>query len=80
MPEIGRGEISHHFAETHITRLPDGQAEVHGVSEDVWEAARLLLGYGEGCIVLGGEELLKEMRRRVEGMARNYGFFEIDGH
>ncbi|MEI7849523.1 MAG: WYL domain-containing protein [Chloroflexota bacterium] len=75
MPEIGRGEISHHFAETHITRLPDGQAEVHGVSEDVWEAARLLLGYGEGCIVLGGEELLKEMRRRVEGMARNYGFF-----
>ncbi len=76
MPEIGRGEISHHFAEMQITRLPDGRAEVHGSCEDVWEAGRLLLGYGEGCIVLGGPELLQELRQRVQGMARNYGFTE----
>ena len=74
-PEIGRGEVSHHFAETQVTHLPDGSAEVKGLTEDVWEAARLLLGYGEGCIVLGGEELVEEMLRRVEGIARNYGFW-----
>ena len=74
-PEIGRGEISHHFAETQITRRADGSAEVRGFSDDVWEAARLLLAYGEGCLALGGLELRREMERRVEGMARNYGFY-----
>jgi hypothetical protein len=72
-PEIGRGEISHHFDEIQITRHPDGSAEVRGSTDDVWEAARILLGYGEGCIVLGGEELVKEMLCRVRGMASNYG-------
>lgn len=75
MPEIGRGEISHHFEETEITPHEDGSAEVRGFTEDVWEAGRLLLSYGEGCIVLGGEEVLREVRRRVEGMAKNYGYF-----
>lgn len=75
-PYIGRGEISHRFPETQITRLPDGSAEVRAVTDDVWDAARVLLSYGEGCVVLGGEELVREMRRRVEGMARNYGFMD----
>lgn len=74
-PEIGRGEISHRFAEMQITRNDDGSAEVRAVTDDVWDAARTLLAYGEACIVLGGSDLLREMRRRVEGMARNYGFF-----
>ncbi len=74
-PEIGRGEISHHFAETQITRQADGRACVRGFTDDIWEAGRLLLAYGEGCIVWGGQELRREMERRVEGMARNYGFF-----
>lgn len=75
-PEIGRGEVSHHFDETQITPHPDGSAEVHGSTDDVWEAARILLGYGEGCLVLGGEELIKEMLRRVRGMASNYGLLD----
>jgi len=74
-PEIGRGEISHHFAETQITPLEDGSARVRGFTDDVWEAGRLLLSYGEGCLVLGGQELRREMERRVEGMARKYGFY-----
>lgn len=74
-PEIGRGEVSHHFAETQITRHADGRAEVRGFTDDIWEAVRLLLSYGEGCTVLGGGELRREMLRRVEKMAVNYGFF-----
>jgi hypothetical protein len=74
-PEIGRGEISHHFSETQITHHENGSAEVRGFTDDLWEAGRLLLGYGEGCIVLGGDELRREMLRRVEKMAKNYGFF-----
>jgi predicted DNA-binding transcriptional regulator YafY len=74
-PEIGRGEISYRFSEMQITRHGDGSAEVRAVTDDVWEAARTLLAYGESCVVLGGEDLLREMRRRVEGMARNYGYY-----
>jgi predicted DNA-binding transcriptional regulator YafY len=74
-PEIGRGEISHHFNELSIERLDDGSAEIRGFHDDVWEAGRLLLAYGEGCIVLGGNELRREMERRVRGMAQNYGFY-----
>lgn len=73
-PEIGRGEISYRFPEMQITRNDDGSAEVHAVTDDVWDAARTLLAYGESCIVLGGSDLLREMRRRVEGMAKNYGY------
>jgi hypothetical protein len=71
--EIGRGEVSHHFTDTQVTHLADGSAEVRGATDDVWEAARLLLSYGEGCVVLGGDELYREMRRRVNGMIGAYG-------
>lgn len=74
-PEIGRGEISHHFQEMQISRHPDGSAELRGFTDDIWEAGRLLLAYGEGCVVIGGTELRREMERRVEGMAKNYGFW-----
>jgi predicted DNA-binding transcriptional regulator YafY len=72
-PELGRGMISRHFEDMEIERLADGSAEVRGYTDDVWEAARRLLGYGEGCVVLGGEELRREMENRVQQMARNYG-------
>jgi predicted DNA-binding transcriptional regulator YafY len=75
LPEVGRGEISHRFPETKITRHDDGSAEVHAVTDDIWDAARTLLAYGEACIVLGGIELRREMERRVKGMARNYEFY-----
>lgn len=74
-PEIGRGEISHRFAEMQITRNDDGSAEIRAVTDDVWDAARTLLAYGESCIVLGGADLLREMQRRVKQMAKNYNFY-----
>jgi len=72
--EIGRGEISHRFAEMQIIRNEDGSAEIRAVTDDVWDAARTLLAYGENCIVYGGSDLLREIRKRVEGMAKNYGY------
>ena len=74
-PEVGRGEISHRFPETQVTRLADGSAEIQAVTDDVWDAARTLLSYGEACIVLGGLDLRREVERRVKGMAKNYNFY-----
>ncbi len=73
LPAIGRGAISRHFDEMHITRLPDGSAEVTGFTRDLFEAVRIFLGYGENCIVLGGDEIYREMLRRVREMAEHYG-------
>ena len=78
LPDIGRGEISHRFPETQVTRNADGSAEVHAWTDDVWEAARTLLSYGEGCIALGGVDLRREMEQRVKGMAKNYNFYIED--
>ncbi|GAB4483917.1 MAG: hypothetical protein OHK0031_07660 [Anaerolineales bacterium] len=75
-PEIGRGEISHRFAEMQITRNADGSAEVRAMADDVWEAARTLLAYGESCIVLGGNDLRREMERRIKQMAKNYHYYD----
>jgi len=70
---LARGQISHHFDETQITLLPDGRAEVKGCTENLWEAAQILLSYSEGCEVLGCPELREMMLNRVRGMARVYG-------
>ncbi len=73
-PPVGRGDISRHFQEMTVERRPDGSAEVKGFCDDAWEAVRTLLGYGESCVVLGGDEVLSLVRKRVRGMAENYGF------
>lgn len=75
-PPVARGDISRHFDEMTVESKPDGWAEVRGTCDDEWEAVRTLLGYGENCVVLGGPEVLRLMRRRVQGMAANYGFGE----
>jgi predicted DNA-binding transcriptional regulator YafY len=77
-PEIGRGEISHRFTEMQITRNDDGSAEVHAITDDVWDSARTLLAYGESCIVLGGVELRREVEGRIKQMAKNYNFYSED--
>jgi len=70
---LSRGSVSHHFDEMTVAPLPDGSVEIRGFTDDDWEAARLLLAYGEYCIVLGGDEVFRRVRRAVEGMAKNYG-------
>lgn len=74
-PAVGRGDISRHFEEMTVERQPDGSAVVKGFCDDEWAAVRTLLGYGENCVVLGGAELLALMRRRVQELAENYGFW-----
>lgn len=73
LPVLARGSISRHFDEMQIEYLPDGSAEVHAVTDDAWEAVRILLSYGENCIVLGGEEVRSQIENRIRKMAANYG-------
>jgi proteasome accessory factor C len=76
-PAVGRGDISRYFQEMEVERRPDGSAVVRGFCTDAWDAVRTLLGYGENCIVLGGDEVQELMLRRVQGMADNYGLSGI---
>ncbi len=59
--------------EPSLRRLADGWTRVEGQTLDVFELARNLLYYGAHCRVLGGPELVGEVRGVVEGLARVYG-------
>lgn len=72
LPPVSRGHISAHFNSMQVQRFPDGAVEVRAVTDDAWEAVRILLGYGEFCVVLGDETILRMMRKRVLGMIENY--------
>ncbi len=73
LPPMARGSISRRFDEMQIESRPDGSVEVRGYTDDPWQAARILLGYGENCIVLGGQVVLRRVEKAVRGMAKNYG-------
>lgn len=70
-PAVHHG-VSHHFADMQVEKLADGSAIVEGATYDPWDAARTLLHYGDSCTVLGGDEVLREMRKIVAAMAKNY--------
>ncbi len=61
-PLIARHSVSQHFPEQHIEKHDDGSATVIANVTDLFEARRILLGYGENCTVLGPPELLAQMR------------------
>ena len=72
--EIARGGVSRH---AHIETLgveerPDGSALVRGTTESVFWATQELIHYQHRCRVLGGPELLLEMRRTVRKMTQLY--------
>lgn len=71
-PPVSRGDISRHFAQMKVTRLDSGDVEVSGTTDDAWDAVRTLLGYGESCTVLGGEQVRALMLRRVGRMLQRY--------
>jgi len=73
LPPLGRGKVSRHFEEMEVIQREDGTAEVRGKTQDLFYAERVLLSYGQYCVVLGGPELLARMRQAVEGMYRNLG-------
>lgn len=70
-PAVHHG-VSRHFTDMQVEKLADGAAIVAGTTNDPWEAARTLLHYGDSCTVLGGDEVLREMRKIVAAMAKNY--------
>jgi predicted DNA-binding transcriptional regulator YafY len=72
LPPISRGVISRHFAEMTVKPLEDGSVEVTGYADDEWEAGRILLSYGEYCVVLGGDEVKAWMDKTIRGIKKNY--------
>ncbi len=76
-PEIARFGVTHYFDDMVVESRDDGSALVHGYTYDVFSATRTLLHYGPGCRVLGGSEMLREMQRLVENMAKVYELIEI---
>lgn len=78
-PRVARGGNA--TRQPHIDMLrtepqADGGLVVHAETDSVWWAVRALLHYGSTCQVLGGPEVLHEMRRTVEEMARVYELIE----
>ena len=67
-----RNGVSRHFADMQVERLAEGSAVISATTHDPWDAARTLLHYGDSCTVLGGDEVLREMRKIVAAMAKNY--------
>lgn len=72
LPPISRGMISRHFADMTVEPLPDGSVNVTGYVDDEWEAGRILLSYGEYCVVLGGDEVKAWMDKTIRGIKKNY--------
>ncbi len=78
LPPLSNGIISQRFEEMKVERLDDNSVIVSGYCEDVFEAGRILLTYGEFCIVYGGEELMGWMKKTIQGMKNNYFTEEKD--
>ncbi len=74
LPPLSRGTISQHFAEMQTTPLEDGSVEIRAVTDDLLNAERILLSYGQYCVVLGGPELKRRIQEAVRRMAENLRF------
>jgi predicted DNA-binding transcriptional regulator YafY len=70
---VARLGATRRFDKHHEKKLDDGWVEVSAETRDLFWASKILLKYGENCVVLEPPELVTEMRRVVIEMARNYG-------
>ncbi len=72
--DLARHGISYQrwIAIKHTETSPDGSIIVHGRTISLFWAKQSLLRYGRKCTVLGGAELLAEMRKEVNGLAEIY--------
>lgn len=73
-PEITRlGEITRHFDDMQIQPpTADGWVCVTAITDDLFRAVRLLLGYGPNCKVIGGSEARSEIQALVMATAAFY--------
>jgi predicted DNA-binding transcriptional regulator YafY len=58
--------------EPEMLPLDGGWVRVSGKTTDVFNLSRNLLYYGKNCRVLGGKELLAEMRKLARELAEIY--------
>ena len=72
LPPLSRGILSEHFYDMKTVTLEDGSIEISGFCDDPWEAGRLLLTYGEYCVVLGGDEVKAWMDKTLTRLIENY--------
>ncbi len=71
-PAIARHSVSEHFPGQEVERHPDGSATVTARITDLFEARRIVLGYGFNCVVYGPPELVEQMRRVRDHFVENY--------
>ncbi len=76
LPPLSRGIFSLHFYDMTTKTHADGSVEIMGYCDDAWEAGRLLLSYGEYCIVLGGDEVKAWMEKTISKMIENYQYLK----
>lgn len=75
----GLGQITRHFAAMEVHEAnADGWVRVTGTTDNLFQATRLLLGYGPNCRVTGGAEAKVEMEKLIREMAKVYGFLPIE--
>ena len=74
-PQVARLGVTRHrgIEVQEVERREDGSAVVRGEQDSPFWAVRALLHYGPNCRVLGGPEMVREMRRTVERMGEIYG-------
>ncbi|MFQ6100053.1 MAG: helix-turn-helix transcriptional regulator [Anaerolineae bacterium] len=73
-PQVARLGVTHHLRIEieDIERRDDGSAVVRGTTDSVFWAIQALMHYRHHCRVLGGPEMLREMRATVQKMAEMY--------
>jgi hypothetical protein len=74
-PQIARFGVSvrkEMRGEPRVQEVDGGWMRVEGETLDVFELARNLLYYGANCRVLGGRELLREIKSLVVSLADLY--------
>jgi predicted DNA-binding transcriptional regulator YafY len=72
-PAIARGGISPRFENTESVIQPDGSAMITAETADLWEAHKILLGYGAQARALAPSALVDLMREAVLHMRSLYG-------
>jgi predicted DNA-binding transcriptional regulator YafY len=71
-PAVARLGVTEHFEGSIVELRADGSAVVRARSRMLFMDLRVLLHYGAGCRVVGGEVATREMKKIVEAMVANY--------
>ncbi|PZS00724.1 MAG: hypothetical protein DLM69_06120 [Candidatus Chloroheliales bacterium] len=69
---IARNSVSQHFANQQVERHPDGSATVTAQTDDLFEARRILLSYGDGCVALEPPEWVAEFCQIAVNLYQTY--------